>query len=184
MATSITVLKFAAIAVAALLGLALTLSVVSLAYTRLISPVARHTERIIDASPEQVWEVLADLPSWGQWSPNFVSIAGTLQAGEHLENHVCAGGNELVFRPRVLVAESARELRWKGTLYVPGLADGEHYFELTETPDGRTRFVQGEDFTGALVLYAGSAIDVEDDMRAFNDALAAEVARRHVTVTP
>ena len=33
---------------------------------------------------------------------------------------------------------------------MPGLFDGEHYFQLEPLADGRTRFVQGEHFSGLL----------------------------------
>lgn len=64
------------------------------------------------------------------------------------------------FRPRLLVLDSQKELRWKGRVLLPGVFDGEHYFQLNETSPGRVHFVQGEVFSGLLVplLFRGSML--------------------------
>lgn len=163
---------------AGLVTLGLVLGLVSFVWTRVVRPVSHSREIVIDAEPEAVWAVLSDLPSWSEWSPNFRKASGNLVVGERLHNVLDSGGGELTFQPVLLAVDPGRELRWKGEFILPGVVDGEHYFLLDPLPGGRTRFVQGEDFVGALVLYAGSAIDVGDGMAAFNAALADEVRRR------
>ena len=81
-----------------------------------------------------------------------------------------AAGKAMSFRPRVLVAEPGRELRWLGRVLLPGLLDGEHSFTL-EPVAGGTRLTQAERFSGALVPLVGRALDVGDDFAAMNDAL-------------
>jgi hypothetical protein len=54
------------------------------------------------------------------------------------------------FRPRILAAAPARELRWLGHLGVPGLFDGEHGFRIEPLGPDRVRFVQEERFAGLL----------------------------------
>ena len=79
------------------------------------------------------------------------------------------------FKPRLLVFAPRKELRWKGQLWVPGVFDGEHYFELTETSAG-VRLAQGELFTGLLVplLSRGSMLaGTERGFAAMNQALKA-----------
>ena len=81
-------------------------------------------------------------------------------------------------RPTVLVAEPGRELRWLGHLFVPGLFDGEHRFEIHDSGHGRVRFVQRERFRGLLVPFLRSMIQV-DTLAMFervNEALANRVA--------
>jgi hypothetical protein len=56
----------------------------------------------------------------------------------------------MTFRPVVLVAEPAKELRWRGQVLLPGLFDGEHYFRLTPEVDGTTFLTHGEVFSGLL----------------------------------
>ena len=65
----------------------------------------------------------------------------------------------MTFKPTVLAAEPGRELRWLGRLLVPGVFDGEHRFRLEPLPDGRTRFIQSERFTGILVALLRKTLD-------------------------
>ena len=58
----------------------------------------------------------------------------------------------MTFRPRVLRAVPEHELRWLGRFLLPGILDGEHFFKIEPLDEGRrTRFIQGERFTGLLV---------------------------------
>jgi hypothetical protein len=119
-----------------------------------------RTEIDIQAPPARVWSVLADFPAHAQWNPFVRSIAGRPAAGERLLVNVQPqGGKAMTFKPVVLVADPHRELRWRGRFLVPGLFDGEHYFQIA--PDGRggTRFVHGEKFSGLLVGMAKSSLD-------------------------
>ncbi|MBI5105270.1 MAG: SRPBCC domain-containing protein [Solirubrobacterales bacterium] len=123
----------------------------------------------IDAAPEAVWGVLADLGRYPDWNPHVVEASGTLAAGERLRLRM--GG--MRFRPRVLRADG-RELRWLGHLGVPGLFDGEHRFTLTPLPGGGTRLEQAERFTGALVPLTGRLLErTRGDFEAVNAALKA-----------
>ena len=55
------------------------------------------------------------------------------------------------FAPTILSVRPDRELRWLGRFFVRGLFDGEHYFLLEPLNERRTRFIQGETFSGLLV---------------------------------
>ncbi|MFN2374120.1 MAG: SRPBCC domain-containing protein, partial [Cyclonatronaceae bacterium] len=57
----------------------------------------------------------------------------------------------MTFKPICLKMEENRELRWLGHLLFNGLFDGEHIFELDPMPDGGTKQVQRERFSGILV---------------------------------
>jgi len=58
-------------------------------------------------------------------------------------------------------------------LLVPGIFDGEHYFELTETSAG-VRLAQGELFTGLLVpLLSSMLAGTAKGFAAMNQALKA-----------
>jgi hypothetical protein len=119
-----------------------------------------RTEIAIAAPPAQVWSVLTDFPGHAQWNPFVRSIAGRARKGEKLVVHIQPeGGKGMTFQPTVLVAESGRELRWRGRWLVPGLFDGEHYFEMSPDGAGRTRFVHGEKFSGLLVGLARSTLE-------------------------
>lgn len=65
----------------------------------------------------------------------------------------------MTFKPTVLVADADSELRWLGRFLVPGLFDGEHYFQLKANGQGGTTFVHGEKFSGVLVAFAKSSLE-------------------------
>src|SRR5262245_24512150 len=110
-----------------------------------------RTEIQIDAPPERVWEVMTARGEWGAWNPFVTRIEGAFRAGERLRNTlVLPGQKPMTFKPKVLRADPGRELRWLGRVLVPGIFDGEHYFQLEPSGTG-TRFVQGEIFRGLLI---------------------------------
>lgn len=110
-----------------------------------------RTEIIISASREQVWQVLTDFAAYPEWNP-FIHTKGAAVEGSYLENTMyLEGRSPQHFRPRVLVANPGRELRWLGKFLISGLFDGEHYFQLEAIDDHTTRLVHGENFKGLLV---------------------------------
>ena len=111
-----------------------------------------RTEILIAADPAKVWKVLTDFPAYHEWNPFIVSISGNPKVGETLQVAISPPEkSEMRFKPRVLRAEPNSELRWRGVLWFGWLFAGEHFFQLSETQDGHTRFLHGEDFSGVLV---------------------------------
>ena len=106
----------------------------------------------IDAPPSRVWEVLTDQQSMRAWNPFIRSMAGPLKEGGRLLVEIAPPKQRaMTFRPTVLRVLPERELRWLGTLLIPGLFNGEHYFLLAPAGERATRFTQGEKFSGILV---------------------------------
>ena len=82
----------------------------------------------------------------------------------------------MTFRPTVLTADPARELRWLGRLGLPRLFDGEHALQLRPLPGERTQFVQSEVFRGLLVPVLGRALEkTPQGFESFNAALKQRV---------
>jgi hypothetical protein len=134
----------------------------------------------IDAPAARVWDVLVDLPAYPEWNPFIVQAEGTVAEGETLSLQMALPGREPVtIRPRLLVVDPGRELRWKGRLWLPGLFDGEHAFALTPLQNGRTRLDHTEQFAGLLLPIAKRMIHeaTVQSFRALDGALAARAAR-------
>jgi len=114
----------------------------------------------IDAPAARVWEVLTDLPAYPRWNPFIRRIAGALTPGARLEVRLePPGGSGITLRPVVLAADRERELRWRGSILVPGLFDGEHHLILEPLAGGRVRFRQEERFSGILVPLLARSLD-------------------------
>lgn len=124
-----------------------------------------------------MWDVLVDFPRYPEWNPFIVANAGEAVPGARLEVRLQPpGGRALTFRPRVVVATPAHELRWLGRILVPGLFDGEHSFVIEPRGPDRCRLVHGETFRGVLVprLKRGLVATAEG-FEQMNRALAARV---------
>ena len=101
------------------------------------------------------------------------SVSGPLKTGEKLSVRIQPpGGKAIAFKPTVLAVKTDQELRWRGRLILPGLFDGEHYFQLSPTKDG-TLFKHGENFSGLIVQLMGSSSfeQTERGFVAMNEAL-------------
>ncbi|HEV3470035.1 MAG TPA: SRPBCC domain-containing protein [Pyrinomonadaceae bacterium] len=136
-----------------------------------------QTEIEINAAPEEVWRVLTDFGAYPEWNPFVKSVSGEPREGGRLEIFVqVPEGPGMRFKPKVLRAEPARELRWVGSLAVPGLFNGEHFFKLEPAGPGRTRFVHGERFTGLMIPFMGGVLrKTHRGYLLMNDALKARV---------
>jgi hypothetical protein len=83
------------------------------------------------------------------------------------------------FHPKVLVSTTERELRWTGTLPVPGMFKGEHFFKIEPAPEGRVVFHHGEIFSGLMVPFMKGALDgvTRNGFIAMNEALKREAEK-------
>ena len=124
-----------------------------------------HTEIIIDAPPERVWQVLTDFNSFPEWNPLLREIRGELVVGKRLYVKLALGKRAVPIKPEVLRVEPNRALVWRGSLPIPGLFRGEHAFELEPQGKSQTRFHHWERFDGVLVRVLGPVL--EQTKRAF-----------------
>jgi len=108
------------------------------------------TEIIINASKEKVWNILTDFNNYPNWNPFIVSIEGELQQGKRLKNTMLTGGKKFVFKPVVLSVVPYQYFDWLGNLFVKGLFDGHHFFEIDELSSRQIKLTQGEFFSGML----------------------------------
>lgn len=137
-------------------------------------------EIVIEAPAMQVWNVLTDFAAYADWNPFIVAAAGSARVGERFTaTFRPAGSRGTRLRPRILRADAGQELRWKGSVGLPGLFDGEHVFTLTPRANGATHLRQEEFFTGVLVpLFRRSFAATERSFVAMNEALRERVQHR------
>lgn len=110
-----------------------------------------HTETGILAPAGRVWTILADFPRWSEWNPFVTRLEGDLRVGAALLARLQLPGRApMVMRPRIVMLETGRELRWLGALGVRGIFDGEHGFRVVPEAVGRCRFEQFETFSGLM----------------------------------
>jgi hypothetical protein len=142
----------------------------------------RHTLRTevhIAATPDEVWSCLTNFADYPDWNPFITSVVGVAAVGQRLTVRLDPpGGRSVTMRPTVTDIVPGRALEWFGRLWMPGIFDGRHRFELHETATG-TRFVHGESFQGLLVRPMRRSLDgsTRAGFVAMNDALARRVLR-------
>ncbi|MEW2491744.1 SRPBCC domain-containing protein [Streptomyces sp. NPDC048411] len=137
----------------------------------------------LDATPEEVWRVLTDLPAYDEWNPFIVSAKGTVRmdATLHLVMHDQTG--DTPFTPTVLAAEAGKELRWIGRVGPGWIFDGEHRFLIEPLGGSRVRLTQSENFTGVMIPFFRGTLHTNTlpQFRAMNQALAARIAALRVS---
>ncbi len=121
-----------------------------------------RTEVEIQAPAEHVYAVLCDFARYPEWNPFITSIAGQLAVGQQLDVELSLPeGSSYQLKPRLIGLRSdaeACELRWRGAFLLPALLEAEHFFSVTPLGPRRCRFVQGENFSGFLLRFAGNTL--------------------------
>lgn len=115
-----------------------------------------RTEILINAAPQKVWRILTDFKAYPAWNPFIKSLEqtsqGELKVGSRLKALIAPpDASAMTFTPAVTALNVNREFRWLGHLFIPGLFDGEHIFELMENGDGTTTLIHRENFRGLLI---------------------------------
>lgn len=135
----------------------------------------------VDAPADQVWAVLADHASYPEWNPFVRKLTGSLVVGERLVVALQPEGEKITtLKPRVVEFTDGRAFAWLGHFGLPGLLDGRHRFEVSPIEAGRSRLVQSERLSGALVPVVRSMLTGASPKAfvAMNDALAERVLDR------
>jgi hypothetical protein len=118
-----------------------------------------RSEVEINAPAAEVYRVLTELERYHEWNPFIPSIAGRLAVGEHLKLEVSLPeGKSYLLKPTVTRVVENAELRWHGAYLFPFLLEAEHFFLVIERGERLTRVVQGENFSGLLLRFAGSTL--------------------------
>ncbi|MHA2503012.1 MAG: SRPBCC family protein [Candidatus Kariarchaeaceae archaeon] len=132
----------------------------------------------INASPEDVWNVLMDTDQYHQWNPFILRLEGEKSLGEKLEVELKNGEGTMKFTPKVIEMQEKEHFAWKGIMFLPRLFDGSHHFELAKTESG-TRLTHWEEFKGIFVWPIMKMIgkQTENNFIAMNEALKEHVEK-------
>jgi len=136
-----------------------------------------HTEIIINAPADVVWDVFLEFEQYARWNP-FMSVTGVPEVGRQLNLFIRTDKNSVIkFKPRVLECEPNKRLRWLGRWGLPGLFDGEHSFEIRPLRQNEVLFIQREYFKGLLVplLWYAVRAKTQAGFNAMNQALKEQV---------
>lgn len=133
----------------------------------------RHIQTSIDinASPAQIWEVLVDLKSYGEWNPMLGNVHTGLRTDDVVRFEVLTGkGKPLKLKAKITSNQKERELAWRGG--ASAILSGHHYFRIEPLTEGRCRFLHGEHFSGFILpLISFFLKDAPDLYRSMNEAL-------------
>jgi hypothetical protein len=111
---------------------------------------AFRTEVSIDASQERVWSILSDFGNYPLWNPFILQVSGRAGLKETLRLTV-----KLSFFPPVRFSACidsfvpGERIGWRA-VFLNGLLEARHWFELSGPDSGSTRLVHSEEFTGVL----------------------------------
>ena len=109
-----------------------------------------QTEIVINAPAEKVWGILTDFEKFAQWNPFIVKLEGKPEVYTRLRAELKSGNGVSVFKPNVLVAEKNKAFEWLGSLPIPGLFNGHHFFRIEALGTNLVKFIYGEEFSGLL----------------------------------
>lgn len=142
--------------------------------------VVEHELRL-EASPQEVWQVLVDTSAYPEWNPYIRKLEGKLAVGEVVRATLAQSNWP---KPRTVAAQivgvsAARELHWHGRLGIPGILETDHFFRIEDRGRAGVIFIQREEFRGWLAQKMhkkGKQEHTLESFRRMNEALAVRVA--------
>lgn len=127
----------------------------------------------IKASPETIWSILTDAPSYPEWDPGMIRLEGTVAHGEKITAYTKISPNR-AFPVTVNIVEKGKKMTWSSAMPI-GAFDGVRTFTLDDNGDGTVHFTAHEQFTGWMLPLIGRTIP--DLTPSFNDFVAGLKAR-------
>ncbi len=139
-----------------------------------------YTSIVINARPEQVWEVLTDFSTMPNWSSSFQGLQGDPSDGVQANALFLVEGNPapVSFSHR-LIWEEGKRFGWSDPiLFAPGVVD--YHLYVVEPCGDQTLFIQTDNFTGTDEMFSPQVLAtiLLGGYQTFNRELKAEVERR------
>ena len=131
----------------------------------------------IQAPPEAIWEVLADIQNWSSWNPLYTKADGVLRIGAQLTLELAlAGRAPQTIRPVILDWIPNEQIHWRLTA-LGGLVRTTRFLEIEKLTETGCIFANGEVFDGLLGPSAVRSLrgSVKSGFAAMSEALKARV---------
>jgi hypothetical protein len=126
--------------------------------------------RVINSSPNSIWEILTNAPAWPEWNPTIDKVDGVIAPGERITVYSKVNPGR-PFPLNVSEFSPPHRMVWSGGMPL-GLFKGERTYTLDSRPDGSVEFTMREEFTGLLApLITRSIPDLQPSFDAFAAAL-------------
>ena len=127
----------------------------------------------IQASAEEVWNVLTDLKAYTEWNPFLYRAEGSVEAGEKVLLFSKTASNEMKFSCTVTNVDINHEFSWRFHVGLPFLFRGEHTFRVEPLGEKSVRFIDREIFNGLLVPLQAKDLETnaKDGMIKMGEAL-------------
>jgi hypothetical protein len=123
----------------------------------------------INASPETIWNILADPSGYPEWDTSMDHIEGNLALGETVKFFTKL--SDQAFPVRVTAFEPGKKMVLTGGMPL-GLFKSERTHTLTPAKDGQTTFHTKEIFSGLLLPIFGKNLpDLTENFEGFAAAL-------------
>jgi len=134
-----------------------------------------QTEIIMNASIDQVWDVLTDFPAYPQWNPLIGWLKGNFITKGQIEIFVKPLNRS--FQATLKKVQKYEEFTWVGVQIAPWIISGEHYYRLEKKDETSTRLIHGECFRGLGSLFISKAMleTMENSFRQHNQLLKERV---------
>lgn len=111
-----------------------------------------HNEVVIDASPEQVWQVLTDKDAYGEWNTVLLDLKGDFKVGEEVVFQFQESADKK-YEVKAKVKEVVPEklLNQKGGVW--GVLTFDHRYILEPVGTDQTKVTIHEDYAGVYVPF-------------------------------
>ena len=127
---------------------------------------------VIHATPETIWRLLTDAPSYPSWNTTVTGVDGRIALGETVTVHAKIAPGR-TFPVKVVAFEAPNRLIWSSCMPL-GLFKGERTFTLRPLSSGGVEFSMREEYTGLFApLMTRSIPDLQPGFDEFGACLKA-----------
>ena len=119
----------------------------------------------INATPEQLWQILTDAGAYGDWDNGISTVEGSIAEQAHIKVHPT--GEATTHEVTITEATPERRMVWREGMPL-GLFTEVRTFRLLSEREGTTRFSLSEEVSGPLTIFKRKRLEaVQGELDAF-----------------